>query len=194
MAAGFATRLVAVDASERFVFAPTVEGLVRGVGPALTAATRGELRALGIDLDQPLKPGYPAVMWHRALELIASAVYPGVPAAEAHFQMGMRTVHGLDETLVGKAMLAMIRLVGPRRAIQRLPVNAKIGTNFVVWTLTELGPNDYELLGAPFMGYAEVMQGAVFALIELAGAKNPRVEVVTYDRRTERMALRASWG
>lgn len=183
-----------MELTERSVFAPTVEGLVRGVGSALTDATRAELRALGIDLDRPLKPGYPAVMWHRALEIIAREVYPGVSPSEAHFKMGLRTVHGLNDTLLGKAMLAMLRVIGPRRALQRLPVNAKIGTNFVVWSLTELSPNEVELVGAPFMGYAEVMQGAVFALIELAGGPNPRVDITEYDRGAERMVLRASWG
>jgi uncharacterized protein (TIGR02265 family) len=182
-----------LNVSERAVFAPTVEGLVRGVGSKLSGHARDQLRALGIDLDRPLKPGYPAVTWHRALELIAADVYPGVNASEAHFRMGARTVHGLDETLVGKAMLAMIRLIGPRRALLRLPTSAKIGTNFVNLTLTEHSPNDLELVSEPFMGYAEVMQGSVHALIDIAGAKEPRVDIVGYDRATERMTLRVRW-
>ncbi|MDQ3263688.1 MAG: DUF2378 family protein [Myxococcota bacterium] len=183
-----------MNPAERFVFAPTVEGLVRGVGAQLNGTTKSELRELGIDLDRPLKPGYPAVMWHRALEVIARDVCPGLEASEAHFRLGSRTVYGLDDTLVGKAMLAMIRLIGPRRTLLRLPTSAKIGTNFVGLTLTELAPNDFELVSRPFMGYAEVMQGSVHAVIEISGAPNPRVDIVDYDRTAEQMTLRAKWG
>jgi uncharacterized protein (TIGR02265 family) len=182
-----------VTAPERAVFAPTVEGLVRGLGSKLSEPTLAELRKLGLDLDQPLKPGYPALMWHQALKLIAAEVYPGLTAEEAHFQMGARTVSGLDETLVGKAMLGLIRLIGPRRALQRLPTSSKVGTNFMTVTLTEQGPTDVLLTSHPFMGYAEVMQGSVHSILTVAGAKDPRVEIVEYDRGTERMTLRVQW-
>jgi uncharacterized protein (TIGR02265 family) len=87
MSASSRRGVAVVTVSERAVFAPTVEGLVRGLGSKLSEPTRAELRKLGLDLDQPLKPGYPALMWHQALKLIAAEVYPGLTAEEAHFQM-----------------------------------------------------------------------------------------------------------
>ncbi len=177
---------------ERLVFAPSVEGLlVKGL--ELTPETLGELRALGIDLGRPLLPAYPAELWHRALHLVAERVYPTLSLPEAYRRMGERTVYGLDGTLLGKAMLAMARVIGPRRMLVRLPNSVKSGSNFAQLDAKELAPNAFLLTSQPYMGYGEFMQGSVSAAIDIAGAKQGSVEIVEYDRPAEKLVLRASW-
>jgi uncharacterized protein (TIGR02265 family) len=178
--------------SERLVFTPSVEGLlVKGL--SLGPEVRAELRALGIDLDRPLLPAYPAALWHEALHLVARRVYPTLGLPEAYLRMGACTVYGLGDTLLGKAMLAMVKLVGPRRMLLRLPNSVKSGSNFAQLDVRELAPNAFLLTSQPYMGYGEFMQGSVSAAIDIAGAAGATVEVVEYDRTAERLVLRASW-
>jgi uncharacterized protein (TIGR02265 family) len=181
--------------SERLVFAPSVEGLlVRGLGAQLSMEARRELQLLGIDLARPLKPAYPAELWHQGLAVVARHVYPGVAPEDAYFKMGERTVRGLEDHFVGKTMVALAKLVGPRKMLARLPSTVKTGSNFAHLTVTELGPNAYELTSQPYMGYGEFMQGSIYAAILIAGGKEPRVEIAEYDRAAEKLRLHVTWG
>ncbi len=180
-----------MNKSERLVFSTSVEGLMKGM--ALEASVRAELRELGIDVDRPLLPAYPAELWHRALHLIAQRVHPTMSIAEAYRRMGERTVYGMEDTLLGRATLAMAKLVGPRRMLLRLPNSAKSGSNFARLEVQELSPTEFLLTSQPYMGYAEFMQGSVRAAIEICGAPKGTVEIVDHDRRTEQLVLRASW-
>ena len=178
--------------SERLVFSPSIEGLLLK-GLEIPPGLRAELRALGIDLDRPLLPAYPAELWHRALHLVAQRLYPELGFAEAYRKMGERTVYGLEATLLGKAMIAMAKLVGPRRTLLRLPNSVKSGLNFAQLEAKELAPNTFVLTSQPYMGYGEFMQGSVSAAIDLTGGVEGAVEIVEYDRSTEKLVLRASW-
>ncbi len=47
--------------TEQIEFSQSVEGLfIKGLGSTLTPVMRDQLRAKGLDLDRPLRPGYPA--------------------------------------------------------------------------------------------------------------------------------------
>lgn len=180
-----------MNKSERLVFSTSVEGLVKGL--VLEPPVRAELRTLGIDVDRPLLPAYSAELWHRALHLVAQRVYPTLSIAEAYRKMGERTVYGMEDTLLGKATLAMAKLVGPRRMLLRLPNSAKSGSNFAQLEVRELAPNEFLLTSHPYMGYAEFMQGSVRAAIEICGAPKGTVEIVEHDRVTEKLVMRATW-
>ena len=181
--------------SERLVFSPSVEGLVRGLGAALTenATLKAELRAMGLDLDKPLLPGYPAELWHRALELIARKLYPQLTVPQAYFKMGERTVYGLSDTIFGKATIALAKLVGPRKMLHRMPISVKSGSNFAELSVQELSPTEILLASQPYMGWGEYMQGSVLAAITLGGAVEPSVEIVEYNRSSEKLVLRSKW-
>jgi uncharacterized protein (TIGR02265 family) len=179
---------------ERLVFSPSVEALLmRGVGHRMTPGLQEQLRELGIDLGKPLLPAYPTEVWERAVEVVARALHPDLSMAEAQWKLGESTVYGFEQTVLGKAMVALSKLIGPRRALLRFPTMSKSSNNYSSMSLRELAANDFEVVCEPFVGWSEYVQGCIRAVLDVTGAKDPRVELVSHAREAERIVLRASW-
>jgi uncharacterized protein (TIGR02265 family) len=127
---------------ERLWFASVIEGLY---GNALkkrwTPKLLTGLRELGIDLEKPLLPAYPAETFVAALKYTARELYPQEPLEEALYTLGGESWRGFRETLVGKAMVALLRVLGPRRTLPRSRHNFRSGTNYIDVVVTERRPN-----------------------------------------------------
>lgn len=179
---------------ERLVFAPSVEALLlRGVGNQLTPTVHEQLRQVGIDLARPLLPAYPSDTWQAAVTVVARALYPGLPMAEAQWKLGESTVYGWEQTVIGKAMITFSRLLGPKRVLMRFPTMSRSSNNFSSMSVRELGPQDLEAVIEPYVGWPEYTQGCLRAVLHVAGAHEPSVDVVAHARDTERLVLRARW-
>jgi uncharacterized protein (TIGR02265 family) len=164
---------------EQIEFSQSVEGLfIKGVGSKLTPEIRVKLRAAGLDLDKPLRPGYPAADFHRWVELVATSLHPGETLAEAVRLVGHRAVSGLEEGLVGKALSAGLKLIGPRRALQRVDRIFKNNNNYQVATLVELTETDAKVKLGEVFGLPTYYQGLFEQAISVIGAKDPRVSLM----------------
>jgi uncharacterized protein (TIGR02265 family) len=125
--------------NEPVIFTQSVESLfVHALGGRLDATVREELRRLGLDLDRPLLPAYPVRTWEAALVLAGRTLFPQVTPAEARFELGRLMIAHYDDTVLGKAVVAMGRLIGPRRTLERMTRNIRTSNNYVQSTLEEL--------------------------------------------------------
>jgi uncharacterized protein (TIGR02265 family) len=128
----------------QLVFSQTVEGLLRAVGP-LDEAARVKFRAIGINPDARLEPAYP-VERYVAMQKVAVEVFaPGIPFTLGIETLGRRFVDGYGETLVGKAVLATMKLLGPRRTLERLTRTLSTGSSFFETKLEEFEPGVWHL-------------------------------------------------
>lgn len=178
---------------ERLVFSQSVEALlIRGVGARMTPQLEDRLRRVGIDLRR-LLPAYSQETWERAVEVVAKELYPDLPMGEAQWKLGESTVYGWGETMLGKAMFALSKVIGPKRALQRFPSMSRASNNYSTMLAHELSPNEFELICEPFAGWPEYVQGCLRAVIDVTGAKEPKVELVEHDRARERIVMRATW-
>ncbi|WP_257457561.1 TIGR02265 family protein [Archangium lipolyticum] len=181
-----------VKGEDRMVFVQVVEGLLRhGVGERVTPRMRERLRQAGLDLDRPLLPAYRLDMWKHCLHIIIAEVYPGVPREEAFRQLAARHVEGYGQTLVGRALLRLLRLLGPKRTVHRMVQALRSSDNYTEVQLKELGPSRYEMwmnsvLDAP--GYAEEL---FTSFLRVSGAEEPRVVIV--HREEEGTTYLLSW-
>ncbi|MBX5483084.1 MAG: DUF2378 family protein [Myxococcaceae bacterium] len=179
---------------ERVVFSPSVEALlIRGVAKKMTPELQEDLKQLGIDLSRPLLPGYPSYVWQRAVDHVARTLYPTLSMAEAQWMLGESTVYGFEETLIGKAVIGLSRVIGPRRVLLRFTSLSKSSNNYSTMTLKELAPNDFELEAHPYEGFPEYVQGCLHAVLDVSGAKEPQVDLISHDTAAERIVLRATW-
>lgn len=179
---------------ERLVLAPAVEALlIRGLDGRLSPELKASLRELGFDLDRPLLPSYPAAHWDQAVEMLARALHPELDEGTAHFRLGERLIWGLESTYVGRAMMAFTRLVGPRRAIFRMPSTVKMGSNFIEATVKELGPAEFEIFHAPIENHPEFLRGTIVASLQCAGGRDVVVELTERDPVTKSVVLHARW-
>jgi len=116
---------------EKLIFAQSVEALfVRALGPYLTREGRQRLKAVGLDLSEPLRPAYSLEQWRSFLRVAVKDVFPALPPKEAWLALGARYLQGFRQTAVGRASLALVTRMDPRRTLERVPYNVKAGNNF----------------------------------------------------------------
>lgn len=165
--------------AEKLIFAQTFEGLVRSIGPRLTPELRRGMRERGFNADVRLEPAYSQDVFISVVQYLAQALHPSLPLEEGTAQVGRVFMDGFGETLIGRAMLGMMRVIGPAGSLKRVTQNFRTGNNFSQTRLTQLGPRQYELwvneLRMPGWYVGIISRG-----LELAGAKNARVVL---DRR-----------
>lgn len=179
---------------ERYVFSPSVEALLmRGIAGRMTPNLEEGLRKLGIDIAKPLQPAYPLDKWLKAVDLVAATVHPELPMPEAQKKLGESTVYGFEQTMLGKAMVAFSKVIGPRRALLRFPSMSRSSNNYSGMEAKEISPNQFELVCFPYVGWPEYVQGCIHAVVDVTGAKEPKVEIVEHDVAKERLVLRATW-
>ncbi|MCY1046554.1 DUF2378 family protein [Corallococcus sp. bb12-1] len=165
-----------VPPEQRHVYVQVVEGLLQhGLRGQVSPRLRERLRQAGVDLDRPLLPLYPVPLWARCLHIIVEETWPGTPREEAFRRLARAHVEGYGATLLGRAVMSVMRLLGPKRVAHRLPEVLRGTDNYTEAVLTERGPAHYELrinsvIDAP--GYVESLFEAV---LQVGGAQAPRV-------------------
>jgi uncharacterized protein (TIGR02265 family) len=171
-----------VPPEQRQVYVQVVEGLLQhGLKGRISPRLRERLRQAGVDLDRPLLPLYPVPLWARCMQIIVEEVYPGMTKVEAFGHLARAHVEGYGATLLGRAVMGVMRVLGPKRMVLRLPEVLRATDNYTEATLKELGPARYEIrfnssLEAP--GYVE---GLLEALLTAGGAKAPMATKVHDD-------------
>lgn len=163
---------------DKLIFAQTIEGLLRALGPKLDSRLAGALREAGVDPAAELKPAYPLSVFQQLIRLVGAAVAPGAPPDAQSFEAGRAFIDGYAQTMVGRAMLGMMRVIGPRRSLERLSRSFRTGNNFSETTLRELGNGEYELWvnQVTLPGW---YRGIITAGLERAGARDVTVDLFT---------------
>jgi uncharacterized protein (TIGR02265 family) len=147
--------------TEKLVFDQAVDGLfLRGHGPRLTPAFKAELRTLGIDLDKKLLPAYPLAKINAATEIMRRHLYAHIADDHSAYRaMGEAVLDGYFDTVLGRAMANVLRVIGFRKAIERMPRNLASGNNYQQVSLNWLAPNQVEMAVAEAMPHPALNLG-----------------------------------
>lgn len=179
---------------EQLVFGTTLEGLYqRGLKGKLPPTLVAHLAGMGLDVTKPLLPAYPRALVNAAIAHTAKTLYPGVPMTDAMYRVGQHVTSGLRATTIGSATLAVVRLIGPRRTMQRLARTFRSTNNYMNVALRELTPSAFELDLEPSNEYPSYMQAVMEDMLTIAGATELRVVVAEHDKVKERCTYRISW-
>ncbi|MBF5043237.1 MULTISPECIES: DUF2378 family protein [Myxococcaceae] len=171
---------------EPLVFQQTIEGLVRSLGPALDTSCRERLKQrASLDLSRPLLPAYPFADFVTMLKVAAEAVAPGAPEPEGMYRVGRGYISGYGDTLMGRALLGFIRVVGPRRALERMTQNFRTANNYTRAELAHLEPG-HSQLRLSRVHFHDFYRGLLEAALEASGAQEARV---TLARREDDWAV-----
>ncbi|MBE2252873.1 MAG: DUF2378 family protein [Myxococcus sp.] len=165
---------------EALVFGPTFDALSRALGLRLNAEARARFKALGVDFDAPLQPAYPFETWVKAMDLASQLVMPNATERERHLAMGRRMVDSYGETLIGKALMTAMRVIGPRRMMERMARNLRTTNNYTETKLTVL-PDGASQLWCSKVASTGFYCGMLRRGLEAAGAKEPSVEATAHD-------------
>ena len=169
-------------ADELLVYEQTVEGLfVRALGSRLTPECRARLTEAGLDVTRKLKPAYSFQSWMTFIRIAAEELYPGMPLPEATFKLGEAHVEGFRETMMGRAVISLLRVLGPKRTVLRATQNFRAGNNYTETRVTELAPHQFELWMNEVGDFPEFTAGIIHAGVRMSGAQELRVESLGYD-------------
>ncbi|MCP3136303.1 DUF2378 family protein [Pyxidicoccus xibeiensis] len=183
-----------VPTEQRLVYVQVVEGLLQhGLHGKVSPRLKQRLKKAGIDLDRPLLPAYPVPLWTHCLSVIAEETFPGMPREEAFRLLADAHVQGYGRTVIGRAVYGVMRLLGPRRLVHRLPQTLRSTDNYTEVELTERGPTTYEMrmnsaLDSP--GYVE----ALFeSMLRVGGAEAPKVTKLHTDAAAPSTTFLLTW-
>jgi uncharacterized protein (TIGR02265 family) len=168
-------------ATEKVVFEQAIEGLfVRALGPRLTPDCKARLKVLGLDVDAKLLPAYSFDVWMKALEVVSSELYPTQPLPEAMFKVGSLLIAGYQETFLGRAVLGMIRVLGPRRMLMRATQNFRSANNYTESRVTDVDAKTVELWMNEVGPHPTFTAGIVYGALAATGV-TPSVVVKDHD-------------
>jgi len=173
------------------VFTQTVEGVIRALGRAPTDPEKRALRELGIDLDRPLEPAYPAVAFAKAVEFVARARSPGLSEAEAYRELGERFFEGYTQTLIGRATGQVLKVIGVRRSLARMERSFRNGNNYMRSHSEDLGSGRVRLYFDHILEQPEYLRGIVLSGGRYVGAKAFVVDLV--ESGPNRCVLEVRW-
>ncbi|MCY1016029.1 DUF2378 family protein [Pyxidicoccus sp. MSG2] len=167
---------------QRIIFEHTVDWLLQpSVRLRLSPAAYNALREAGLDATERLRPAYSFDTWRRSLAIIVADLYPAVPTGEAYRMLGQMLARSVERTALGRAMVSMGRLLGPLRSMRRINETFQSADNYVESRFTERGPTHCELWINEVMDQPGYYQGILEACLDLAGARDVRVGVVSRD-------------
>jgi uncharacterized protein (TIGR02265 family) len=101
------------------------EGLARAFRPG--GAFADDLRAAGYDVRAP-RLRYPSAVLLAVLDVIHRHAFPEQTREQAHREAGRRVVASFLDTIFGKVIHVLMRMLGLRRFLLRLPKIASMGT------------------------------------------------------------------
>jgi uncharacterized protein (TIGR02265 family) len=179
-------------ADELLVFEQTLEALfLRGLQGRMNASCKTRLRQAGLDLDQKLRPAYPFNAWMAFLRIAAEELFPELGVDEGCRQLGKAHIAGYRDTMLGRAVLSLLRVLGPRRALARATQNFRSGNNYTESRLVERGPRSFELWMNEVGAYPGFTAGIIEAGLEVAGATQIHIETTEHDGHA--CTYRISW-
>jgi uncharacterized protein (TIGR02265 family) len=162
-------------APERLWYQNIVESVfVRGPGPLMTPALRELVKREGIDLDR-LLPAYPVTTVARAARAALPQLFPGQPPSEALRSFGVASLRGYNETVLGGAVVGLLKLLGTRRALERLRISMSAGSNYLKTDFTPVSERSARLTLSDVSEMPEFYQGIFEEGGRLIGASNFRV-------------------
>lgn len=115
---------------ERVIFPAQAEGLLRGLQPDVTDALASKLKMLALDPGQPFPPAWPSSRLKEWLDAISDVVYESCTRDEAHRRIGRRFIDGWQRTMLGAASAQLLKVLGTRRALERLTRAFRTGDNY----------------------------------------------------------------
>ncbi|MFZ5439319.1 MAG: DUF2378 family protein [Myxococcota bacterium] len=178
---------------ERVEFEQVAEGLLKGALEAhLDPQLVERLRAAGLDLTRKLAPAYPAAQFYKWLLIVSRHRFPGMSDEEASREVGrLAVMRGMQSTLIGRAALTAMQLLGVRRSLKRLGSSFKHGNNYIEAKVTELGPTSMEIQLGPLVGPPGYYEGVLEEGPRQVGARTVQLTRLRVDG--EHLVWRVDW-
>ncbi|MBN8231783.1 DUF2378 family protein [Corallococcus macrosporus] len=167
--------------AEQVVYRHTIEGLFRSIGSRLTPQLKDKLKQAGLDLGAPIPRSTPRLVFAEALRITAQHLHPDVDTDEGFRRLGVGLIQGVEQTLLGRALVAMWPIFGPERVVIRIQESFATVNNYLKTELVTQGPAHHVLRVSECNGNPGYLRGIIEAGLTKAGARNLSVEPFDFD-------------
>lgn len=150
------------------------------------------LREAGLDLSRPLEPAYPSMRYMGWLRLTARELFPELSEEEGLFRMGAEMMGGYTNTLVGRAIFGVMRVIGIRRAFDRITRSFRSGDNYTEASAEWLGSHEALVTFNEVHDAPSYIQGALEKALRMLGAEEGKVALVSCNDGRETV-FRVTW-
>jgi len=148
-----------------------------------------ELEALGYHMKQP-EVDYPIALWQRTVAVARQVAYAKLGEEDAYRQLGRQFGRGFSETLIGRVAVVALPMIGPARALERLPrYLAMVGRADIEVTLSPVGDRGRRLHLTDRYNRPDMMAGSLEHMLELTSVQ-PRITVEERSAEGYRLLIR----
>lgn len=174
--------------SERVVFGTSMEGLHRALSPPTPAENAAFIKAgvVGAKFDS----AYPLALYTDILDACAASRFGDKEPLTRFTEVGRLFWSGYEKTLVGSALTAMLRVLGPRRTLDRMTRNFRTANNYTEVTVDSLAPN-HHLVRVNYVARPGFYLGIIESGCLRAGAKDLLVKLV--ETRNDSPVYEVKW-
>lgn len=177
-------------ADERYFFPTAAEGMLSGLSRVTDGvALKAHLKSHGLDFDR-LPPAIPALAYKEHVRQTAKFVWPQFLEEEALRLTGYHYVNGWRETALGRAAAPLLRLIGPKRTLQRLERVLRTGDNFTRTQTEFLNDNQARISISDTLGLDSYWLGILQGGLEILGREG---KVFLAEVEPTRTNYLASW-
>src|SRR5262245_33738887 len=125
---------------ERVVFGQSMEGIYRALEPHTPAEAAAFVKA-GVKNGR-FDPAYQVETWIEILDACAKR-FSHLIELDRYTVVGKLFFLGFEKTVIGSALMALLKVLGPRRTVERMTRNLRNANNFSQGTLESLAPNHH---------------------------------------------------
>lgn len=163
--------------AEGVIYKHTIEAFIQHVvlrRGLLSIEFDRELRGLGLDVSRPREVSL--ATWEALLKATAKRAYPKLAEDDALEEVGREVMRGFAAGFVGKGLLMVLRMLGPRRALLRMMENFRTADSVTTMKAVELSPTCIELDTRPVTDVPTYVCGLLSEIMVLLAAREPKVE------------------
>lgn len=177
---------------ERLIFGTSVEGMLRALGDDVRRPeVKASLVAIGINPEK-LLPGYQVPQYVKLMNLIGAHRFPTLGPEERDRALGREFIRGFSETFVGKATLAMGRVIGPRRGTKRLTRSMRAVNNYSTSGIITEGETQVDVWIEP-VARPWYYVGVFEAGGQVLYGERYHAELLSFHPASERAEFRIRW-
>ena len=131
--------------AEPLVYTDTIKNILTAVEGKVSPRIVERLqREAGVDV-KALAASYPLRAHDAMVKVLAEELYPTKSIDEATHELGVSLMARYGDSLLGKALFAVIRMLGPMKVLKRVPEYFKQGNNYADVKIEVTGPSSYVL-------------------------------------------------
>lgn len=160
------------------MFGQSVEALWKSCGPSPGPAIVKAFTDSGIDITKKLAVAYSAEQYAALMARLAEARFPEAGPDERFLLLGRAFIEGYQQTMIGRALLRLLSVIGPRRVLLQTTRSFRSANNYSRADVKELEPRHFQMVVSP-VNHPGWHVGIVTAGLQVAGAKNVKMELAS---------------